>query len=66
MAITSFNNPKETHPICSEVKINIEDETTNGFLSKDEVKIILEKIIDVRYCRTLTVTIDYFPLQVVV
>ena len=43
MAITSFNNPKETHPICSEVKINIEDETTNGFLSKDEVKIILEK-----------------------
>lgn len=43
MAVTSFNNPKEQHPLCTKVSINIEDETANGFLSADEVKKILEK-----------------------
>ncbi|MDO4158929.1 MAG: cell division protein FtsQ [Prevotellaceae bacterium] len=43
MAMVSFNNPKETYPICTKVSINIEDESTNGFLSAKEVKQILEK-----------------------
>lgn len=43
MAMTSFNHPKETHPVCTKVTINIEDQSTNGFLSVKEVKNILEK-----------------------
>lgn len=43
LAVTSFNNPKDTYPVCSKVSINIEDENTNGFLSAAEVKAILEK-----------------------
>lgn len=43
MAVTSFNKPEETHPACTKVIINIEDETTNGFLSAAEIKNILEK-----------------------
>lgn len=43
MAMTSFNHPKETYPVCTKVAINIEDESTNGFLSVKEVKNILEK-----------------------
>lgn len=43
MAMTSFNHPKETYPVCTKVAINIEDESTNGFLSAKEVKNILEK-----------------------
>lgn len=43
MAMTSFNHPKETYPVCTKVVINIEDESTNGFLSVKEVKNILEK-----------------------
>lgn len=43
MAMTSFNHPKETYPVCTEVAINIEDESTNGFLSVQEVKNILDK-----------------------
>ena len=33
LAMTSFNNPKEAYPVCTKVQINIEDESTNGFLS---------------------------------
>ncbi len=43
LAMTSFNNPKEAYPVCSKVVINIEDESTNGFLSADEIKRILER-----------------------
>ncbi len=43
LAMTSFNKPKATYPICTKVTINIEDESTNGFLSADEIKRILER-----------------------
>ncbi len=43
LAVTSFNHPKETHPVCVKVAINIEDESVNGFLSAGEIKQILEK-----------------------
>ncbi len=43
LAVTSFNKPKEMYPICIKVSINIEDESTNGFLSADEIKRILER-----------------------
>lgn len=43
LALTSFNNPKETHPQCTKVIINVEDESTNGFLSAGEIKRILER-----------------------
>lgn len=43
LAMTSFNHPKDTYPVCTKVAINIEDQSTNGFLSVKEVKNILEK-----------------------
>ena len=42
LAFTSFNKPKETITKCIGVNISIEDETTNGFLSKEEIKSRLE------------------------
>ena len=43
LAMISFNRPKEAYPVCTKVSINIEDESTNGFLSADEIKRILER-----------------------
>lgn len=43
LAMTSFNHPKDTYPVCTKVAINIDDQSTNGFLSVKEVKSILEK-----------------------
>ena len=43
LAMVSFNHPKDTYPVCTKVSINIEDETTNGFLSADEIRKILER-----------------------
>lgn len=43
LAVTSFNTPEEAYPVCTKVSINIEDESTNGFLSAAEVKNILER-----------------------
>lgn len=43
LAMTSFNNPKEAYPLCTKVVINVEDESTNGFLSVDEIRRILER-----------------------
>lgn len=43
LAMTAFNNPKEVYPVCTKVAINIEDESTNGFLSAAEIKRILER-----------------------
>ena len=42
LAFTSFNKPKETIAKCIGVNIIIEDETTNGFLNKEEIKSRLE------------------------
>lgn len=42
-AMTSFNNPDETMKACTNVSIQIDDETTNGFLSAKEIKRILEQ-----------------------
>ena len=42
-AVTSFNNPDETMKACTNVSIQIDDETTNGFLSAKEIKNILEQ-----------------------
>lgn len=37
-AVTAFNKPDETSKVCTKVSIDIEDEATNGFISKYEVK----------------------------
>ncbi len=38
LVFTSFNKPDESGKICTKVVINIEDETTNGFLGANEIK----------------------------
>ncbi len=43
LAMTTLNRPEDICPTCQEVTINIEDESTNGFLSAQEIKKILEK-----------------------
>ena len=43
VAMVSFNKPDESKKVCSEVNIQIADESSNGFLSAGEVKKILEK-----------------------
>lgn len=42
LAITAFNNPDEKGLVCSQVKINIQDNIVDGFLNADEIKRILE------------------------
>lgn len=42
VAMVSFNKPDESQKVCSEVNIQIADESSNGFLSAGEVKKILE------------------------
>lgn len=42
-AFTAFNKPDETAKVCTKVSINIQDETTNGFINTKEIKIRLEK-----------------------
>lgn len=42
-AVTSFNKPDERTKVCTKVSIDIEDEATNGFISKYEVKNRLEQ-----------------------
>lgn len=41
LAITAFNKPEDKGQLCEEVVINISDESTNGFLTSDEIKRIL-------------------------
>ena len=43
MAMTSFNRPDETVKVCTNVNIVIADDNTNGFLSAQEIKHILER-----------------------
>lgn len=43
LAFTAFNEPDETQFLCNKVNINIQDETTNGFINTKEIKSRLEK-----------------------
>ena len=43
LAVTAFNKPAERASVCSEVKIDIDDEMPDGFLNANEIKKILEK-----------------------
>ena len=43
LAVTTFNHPDKSGQMCEEVSINITDQETNGFLSANEIKNILEK-----------------------
>ncbi|SFG04792.1 cell division protein FtsQ [Prevotella sp. KH2C16] len=43
LAFTAFNKPDETVSKCNKVSINIQDETTNGFINTKEIKNRLER-----------------------
>lgn len=43
MAITSWNKPANTAPVCTKVLINIADENENGFLNSAEIKTLLDQ-----------------------
>ena len=43
LAVTAFNKPAERVSVCSEVKIDIDDEMPDGFLNANEIKKILER-----------------------
>ena len=44
VAFTAFNQPDETAKVCTKVSINIQDETTNGFISAEEIKNRLTRV----------------------
>lgn len=35
VALTAFNKPEDTKRVCSGLNIDIQDETVNGFISKE-------------------------------
>ena len=43
LAFTAFNKPDEKSKMCTKVNINIQDESTNGFINAKEIKNRLEK-----------------------
>lgn len=43
VAMTAFNKPDESGMLCTQVNIDIQDETTNGFINATEVKQRLQK-----------------------
>ena len=43
MAFTSWNNPTESLVVCSKVDIKIADEHESGFLTSNELKVLLER-----------------------
>ena len=43
LAVSAFNTPAEKATICSEVKIDINNESVGGFVTHSEIKNILEK-----------------------
>ena len=43
LAVTAFNKPAERANVCSEVKIDIDDEMPDGFLNTNEIKQMLER-----------------------
>jgi len=42
LAVTAFNKPAEKAKVCTEVKIDIDDGVTDGFLNANEIKHLLE------------------------
>lgn len=38
LAFTAFNKPDEKSKMCTKVNINIQDESTNGFINAKEIK----------------------------
>lgn len=38
LAVTAFNKPDETTKVCNKVVIKIQDESTNGFITANEIK----------------------------
>ena len=43
LAVTAFNKPADRAAVCSEVKIDIDDEMPDGFLNAKDIKQMLEK-----------------------
>ncbi|MBR1389778.1 MAG: cell division protein FtsQ [Prevotella sp.] len=43
LAVSAFNTPAEKATVCSEVKIDINNEMTDGFINASEVKKLLER-----------------------
>jgi cell division protein FtsQ len=43
LAVSAFNTPAEKATVCTEVKININNEAAGGFVNPGEIKNILEK-----------------------
>lgn len=43
LAVTAFNKPDNSNLVCSQVKIDISDSGTEGFLNTEEIKKILQK-----------------------
>ena len=43
LAVSAFNTPAEKATVCSEVKIDINNESVGGFVTPSEIKNILEK-----------------------
>ena len=43
LAISAFNKPAEKASVCSEVKIDVDEKITDGFLNANEIKTILER-----------------------
>ena len=46
LAVSAFNTPAEKATVCSEVKIDINNESVGGFVTPSEIKNILEKNLD--------------------
>lgn len=42
-AITAFNEPYDAHDVCKQVRINISDGVSDGFLNTDEIKSLLQR-----------------------
>lgn len=43
LAVTAFNQPDESDNVCREVNIVISDGAVNGFLDKEEIKMLLQR-----------------------
>ena len=43
LAVSAFNTPAEKATVCTEVKIDINNEAIGGFVNPSEIKNILEK-----------------------
>ena len=43
LAVTAFNQPDESDNVCREVNIVVSDGAVNGFLDKEEIKMLLQR-----------------------